>query len=496
MNSFSHRLRDHSYQQLGAIYFSEQAPTPVSDPKLIRVNAELVEFFDLEQASMREAETINLLAGNAAAEKAKPIASVYGGHQFGVWNPGLGDGRAILIGELEGKDGQLYDIQLKGAGRTPYSRGGDGRSPIGPVLREYLVSEAFVAMGIPSTRALAAISTGEKVARERWLPGGILTRVARSHIRVGTFQYFMARDQLGEVKALADYVIKRHYDKAIRDQFADDPYFGLLCCVVEAQASLIAKWLSIGFIHGVMNTDNMLLSGETVDFGPCAFLDQYESDKVYSSIDRHGRYAFDQQAMIAQWNLAWLGQALMPLINGERGKVITKLEELLGNFQTRCDENYQTFMAKKLGFVQATEQTQSLVTDLLSLMQRHDLDFTNTFRMLAEQLVPDQVDRFTALMHLPEDMTPWMESWRSQLQTEGIDFSDAQQSMNMCNPAVIPRNHQIEKAIQEAMHEQRYDHFNRLADVLNTPYDLSEENFDLAKPPEENEVVTKTFCGT
>ena len=489
----------HSYKQLGEQFYSSQAPTPVTAPALIRLNRELAEQLSLDPAALASDDGLELLAGNAIPENIEPIATVYAGHQFGGWNPQLGDGRAILLGETLAKDGRRYDIQLKGAGRTPYSRMGDGRSPIGPVIREYLVSEAMAAFGVPTTRALAAVATGEPVMREGLLPGGILTRVAQSHLRVGTMQYFSARDDLESVQALADYVIERHYAEQI-EQSEEEPYTALLASIVAAQSRLIAQWMSLGFIHGVMNTDNMLLCGETVDYGPCAFMDGYNPMKVFSSIDTQGRYAFANQAEIGRWNLSWLAQALLPLMAQAEGadeqSALKKAEVILQNYSNIFIGHYQRLLAEKLGFAEAGEEVNQLSLKLLQLMAEEGADYSLTFRSLADHLAaPAERQFLNNIQTLPGSFASWIGDWQALLGSKNIAPQEARELMNSKNPAYIPRNHQVEAAIQAAM-EGDYSYFNRMADVLATPYEYSEAHREFTLPPTPEEEVQRTFCGT
>lgn len=497
MTIFDATTLQSTYRQLGEQFSTDQLPTPVADPALIRVNPVLAEQLNLSTSELDSPEALQIFAGNSVANNSQPIATVYAAHQFGGWNPQLGDGRAVLLGELIGKDGRRYDVQLKGAGQTPYSRRGDGRSALGPVLREYIVSEAMAALGIPTTRALAAVTTGEQVVRESLLPGAILTRVASSHIRIGTFQFFSAQGDLESVKALADYVIDRHYPQALEADSNDEPYSALLGCVVEAQASLIAHWMSIGFIHGVMNTDNMLVCGETVDYGPCAFMDAYHPQKVFSSIDTHGRYAYARQPEIGHWNLSWLAQALLPLMDDDEAEAINKAQGALSQFATIFSETYQTLMAEKLGFSKQSAAVEQLFGSLLQLMADHGCDYTLTFRALTDQLAPQGAsDVLGELYPLPEALQGWLQEWLNLLAKENIEHTVAYQLMADKNPAFIPRNHQIEAAINEATRDNNFKRFNQLVDVLAKPYVYREEDEDFARPPRQDEEVLATFCGT
>ncbi len=491
---------DNSYIELPELFYTRQLPTPVSAPRIIRVNRKLATLLGIDADWLASKEGVEVLAGNRIPEGAQPIATVYGGHQFGQWNPGLGDGRAILLGETLGVDGKRYDIQLKGAGTTPYSRNGDGRSPIGPVLREYLVSEAMSAMGISTTRSLAAVTTGETVFRDRPLPGGILTRVAESHIRIGTFQYFLARRDTQALRQLADHVISRHY-QAVAD--SRNRYLALLDRVIERQAELLSQWQLVGFIHGVMNTDNMLVSGETIDYGPCAFMDGHMDKTCYSSIDVQGRYDYRNQPYIANWNLTWLAQSLVPLIageenmDGEEARATELAQQSIDRFPERYAEAYAKGINKKLGLPGLSEADDTLAADLLEIMAREKTDFTLTFRHLSDLANQRNPQKRTAVpFELPPAFAPWLQQWRQRLQEENhaarVDYSD----MYLANPAIIPRNHLIEQVIDSAVRESDFHPFNRLVEVLENPYDYDASDNKYAKPPAVDEIVAATFCGT
>ena len=486
---------NNSYVRLPKQFYSPQVPSAVTAPRLIRVNHDLAQELGIDVKWLQSEDGLQVLAGNQVLDNSDPIATVYAGHQFGGWNPQLGDGRAVLLGEVISKKNELrYDVQLKGAGKTPYSRGGDGRSPLGPVLREYIVSEAMTALGVPSTRSLAAVTTGESVVRERLLPGAILTRVAQSHIRIGTFQFFSARQNLTAVKTLADYVIQRHYPMAAQ---AENPYRALLESVISNQARLIAKWQSLGFIHGVMNTDNMLLCGETVDYGPCAFMDTYRPDAVFSSIDHNGRYAYANQPRIAQWNLSWLAQALVPLLDKDEAKAIRLAENEVSGFAPVYQSAYSVEMNKKLGFVSSSKDSELLIQSLLDLMHKEKSDFTLTFRSLAEQLTPEKpvrgVDSFYTL---PGSFSPWLAQWRKQLGTVDRDLSEIQRVLLANNPVYIPRNHLVEEAIQAAVKHKNFAPFHKMVACLEKPFDYNAENPRAGQAPRPDEVVHNTFCGT
>ncbi|MCU9836937.1 YdiU family protein [Ruegeria sp. WL0004] len=465
---------DNSYARLPGGFHSVQAPTPVQAPRLVAFNADLAQLLGITPGEV--GEMAQVFAGNALPQGAEPLAQLYSGHQFGNYNPQLGDGRAILLGEVVGSDGIRRDIQLKGAGRTPYSRGGDGRAWLGPVLREYVVSEAMAALGIPTTRALAAVETGEAVRREQVLPGAVLTRVAQSHLRVGTFQVFAARGEIGHLKRLTDYAIARHYPDA------DGP-MGLLTAVRDAQARLIARWMGVGFIHGVMNTDNSSIAGETIDYGPCAFMDTYHPDTVYSSIDRYGRYAYSNQPDIAVWNLAQLATALIQQAEDKKAAV----EEATGIVHAMpglLEREWLRVFAAKIGIERPVEGDKALVTDLLVRMARGQADFTNTFRALG---APKARDQFAD----PTAYDSWAQGWRQRLACEAAPEA----VMRGRNPAFIPRNHRVEQMIAAAVSGD-YAPFHRLNSVLARPYEDQPDHIDLTRPPAENEVVQATFCGT
>jgi len=465
---------DNSYARLPDAFHSAQPPTPVRAPRLVAFNADLARLMGISAGDV--AEMADVFAGNALPNGAAPIAQLYSGHQFGQYNPQLGDGRAVLLGETVGLDGQRRDIQLKGAGPTPYSRMGDGRAWLGPVLREYVLSEAMHALGIPTTRALAATETGEAVVRETVLPGAVLTRVANSHLRVGTFQVFAARGDIVSLKRLTDYAIARHYPDV------DGP-MGLLTAVRDAQAALIPHWMAAGFIHGVMNTDNMAISGETIDYGPAAFLDSYHPDTVYSSIDRMGRYAYANQQDIAVWNIAQLATALIQQVEDKE----TAVEEATGIVHAMPDLIHQHWLTRfgaKIGLTSPRDDDEALIADLLARMATNQADFTNTFRALG---TPRARAQFTD----PSAYDSWADTWGDRAAHE----PDPAATMAAANPALIPRNHRIEEMIKAAVNGD-YSVFERLNAVLARPYEDQPENADLTRPPLPEEVVHATFCGT
>jgi len=472
---------DNSYARLPPRFYARVDPTPVAAPRLIRLNSVLARELRLDPAFLASPEGIEILAGNRVAPGSEPLAMAYAGHQFGHYSPQLGDGRANLLGEVGGRD-----IQLKGAGPTPFSRRGDGRAALGPVLREYIVSEAMHALGVPTTRALAAVTTGEPVYRETVLPGAVLTRVAASHIRVGTFQYFAANGDNDAVRLLADHVIARHYPPAAG---AENPYLALLEGVIARQASLIAHWLLIGFIHGVMNTDNCSVAGETIDYGPCAFMDAYDPATVFSSIDRGARYAYGNQPRIAQWNLTRLAEALLPLLNEDRETAVAAAMDALRAFEPQFQAAYQAGLRRKIGLRTQQDGDTALVEKLLAIMVKTGADFTLTFRRMADAVI---VGSFAE----GEDFEAWTDRWRERLLAEHADPAETSRAMRAVNPAFIPRNHQIEAAIAAATEREDFSLFETLVTVLARPFDDQPDVAHLALPPLPEERVLQTFCGT
>lgn len=493
---------DNSYARLPERFFSRRQPTPVADPRPIRVNHPLAMLLGIDPLWLESAEGTAVLAGNAIPAGADPIATVYAGHQFGSYNPQLGDGRAILLGEVLGSDGLRYDIQLKGSGPTPYSRGGDGRAPLAAVLREYLVSEGMHTLGLPTTRALAAVSSGEQVVRESFLPGAVLCRVAQSHIRIGTFQFFAARQDTDALRLLVQHVLARHYPDALGE---DNPALALLHRVIDAQAGLVARWQLLGFIHGVMNTDNMLLSGETIDYGPCAFMDDFQPDKVYSSIDHGGRYAYHNQPGIAHWNLAALAQALLGVLHEDQEQAVALAQAAVDTFPAQFTRAHGQGLARKLGLAQLREMDQPLADELFQLMAQYRLDFTLTFRRLADLAGPDRADSGSRtgaapgvgdLFEIPDPLLPWLARWRERLATEQSTAADRQATMYVASPVFIPRNHLVEETLQAATERGDLAPFNTLLEVLGRPFDYDPELARFATPPRPEQVVKQTFCGT
>lgn len=496
-------LEPSSYARLPEHFYARLDPTPVLEPRLIRFNHALAAELGLDFAGLDDAALASIFSGNRVPPGIEPLAMAYAGHQFGYFVPQLGDGRAILLGEARDRRGQRRDVQLKGSGRTPFSRNGDGRAALGPVLREYLVSEAMHALGIPTTRALAAVLTGEWVLREQRLPGAILTRVAASHVRVGTFQYFFARGQSDAVRELADYVIERHYPAVRSDS---RPYLALLRAISERQAQLIARWMHVGFIHGVMNTDNMALSGETIDFGPCAFMDSYDPATVFSSIDSSGRYAYARQPAIAQWNLARFAETLLPLIDPVSERAVEMATETLSEFAARYEQFWLDGMRAKLGLASAAPDDADLVQGLLQAMQDAHADFTLTFRRLCDLAAAESgaadatrapaVAALRTLFAESSALEAWLVRWRARLRQDAPVPAARAAAMRAVNPAFIPRNHRVEQVITAAVERNDFAPFERWLSILTRPFDDQPEYAELGSPPLPEERVLQTFCGT
>ena len=482
-----------TYSTLPSRFYARVAPVAVRDPRLVAFNSRLAEELGFDVAAL-EREGASLFSGNQSPEDADPIAMAYAGHQFGGLSPQLGDGRAILLGDRVGRDGVRRDIQLKGSGRTPFSRNGDGRAAIGPMLREYLISEAMHALGIPTTRSLAVVTTGEQVVREDLLPGAVLTRVAASHIRVGTFEYFAARDDREAVSQLLDYVITRHDPEA---RGAGVPALAVLEAVAQRQAELIADWMSVSFIHGVMNTDNMAISGETIDYGPCAFMDSYDTNTVFSSIDHAGRYAYGNQPVIAQWNLARFAETLLPLIDSDHGKAVELATETVKGFMPVFDSRLLTRMRRKIGLASEQESDVELVRTLLATMQSAGADFTLTFRRLARCADEPADDASLLELFAPSSgIANWLRRWRERLTSEPRNSAERAANMRRVNPAFIPRNHRVEAALEAASTHGDFGPFHQLLDILEHPYDDQPGRGDFEQPPAPGDRVYRTFCGT
>ncbi|MED3909554.1 YdiU family protein [Peribacillus simplex] len=476
---------DNSYARLPEKFFTSTNPTPVRSPELVILNESLAGTLGLDVKSLQSEDGVAVFAGNELPEGASPLAQAYAGHQFGHFNM-LGDGRAILLGEQVLPEGDRVDIQLKGPGRTPYSRGGDGRAALGPMMREYIISEAMNGLGIPTTRSLAVVTTGETVIRETGLPGAIMTRVASSHLRVGTFQFAAKWGTIEELRTLADYAIKRHFPDIETDE---SRYLSLLQEVVKRQAKLIAQWQLVGFIHGVMNTDNMTISGETIDYGPCAFMDAYDPATVFSSIDTQGRYAYGNQPVIGGWNLARFAESLLPLFHDDMDQAVTLAQDKISVFNDLYHANWLAGMRAKLGIFNEETQDEALINGILSMMKKHGADYTNTFRALTFDKMED-----TVLFGTPE-FAQWQELWQARLGRQKESKESSNQLMQNSNPAVIPRNHRVEEALEAAVEQGDYSVMERLLAVLSNPYAHCEEQAEYSTLPESTKPY-RTFCGT
>ena len=473
---------DHSYARLPENFFSHSHPVPVRGPQLVVLNRPLAVSLGLDPELLENAA---IFAGNEIPQGSEPLAQAYAGHQFGNFT-NLGDGRAILLGEHLTPGGERFDVQLKGSGRTPYSRGGDGRAALGPMLREYIISEAMHALGIPTTRSLAVATTGEDVPRMEMLDGAVLTRVAASHIRVGTFQYAAALQDPAALQALADHTLERHFPELIDKE---SRYLSFFEAIMERQAALIAQWLHVGFIHGVMNTDNMALSGETIDYGPCAFMNDYDPDTVFSSIDRHGRYAYGNQAAIARWNLARLAETLLPLLDSDRKVAVDLANDALGKFDARFQGHWLRGMRAKLGIHNAEDEDTALVQQLLEWMNANHQDFTNTFRALSTE------DAIREPAFIDAGFMRWHAAWATRLTRQPIAPAAAAAQMLACNPAVIPRNHLVEAALSAATKQHDLTVMERLLAVLANPY-AAGAAAEFTSPPPPSTQIYQTFCGT
>jgi len=485
---------DNSYARLPERFYARVAPTKVRDPRVLRINRPLAALLGVNPDELASSAGASVLVGNELPPGAEPIALAYAGHQFGGFVPQLGDGRAILLGEIVGTDGKRRDIQLKGSGRTPFSRGGDGRAALGPVLREYLVSEAMAALGIPTTRALAVATTGEVVRRDEPLPGAVLTRVAASHLRVGTFEFFAARGDRDAVAALTAHALARHYPTAAG---SGNDALALLEQVIEAQANLVARWLGVGFVHGVMNTDNTAISGETLDYGPCAFIDAYDPNQKFSSIDHGGRYAFSNQPRIAQWNMARLAEALLDLLADDPDEAIRLATDRLSRFSALFDAAHLRVLRAKLGLTREDPDDGPLALDLLSRLAQNHVDYTLFFRRLCACAAGPSFDAdVLPLFENPDGFRTWAETWRRRLGSDPLSPAARADAMKRVNPAFIPRNHRVEEALEAAVRRDDLGPFDALADVLSRPYDDHPERADLAAPPGPEWRGYRTFCGT
>ncbi|SDY13232.1 YdiU family protein [Nitrosomonas sp. Nm33] len=477
---------DNSYARLPESFYAQLYPVPVRAPQVAMLNHALAESLGLDIRALSDEEAALLFAGNVLPAGAQPIAQAYAGHQYGHFTM-LGDGRAILLGEHLTPTGDRFDIQLKGSGQTRFSRRGDGRAALAPMLREYIISEAMHALNIPTTRSLAVVTTGESVIRETLLPGAILTRVAASHIRVGTFEYVARTEGVEGIKTLADYAIHRHYPDLVE---AENAYLALLHNVIKRQASLVAKWMLVGFIHGVMNTDNMTISGETIDYGPCAFMDAYDPNTVFSSIDHHGRYRYSNQPLIAQWNLARFAETLLPLLHSDQEKAVALAEEAIHHFSTIFQQHWLAGMRKKLGLFIEEAEDMELIETLLTWMHQHKADYTNTFRALTAETLPDDA------LFRDVEFIAWHTRWQARLLRQAEPKQSSLCMMRAHNPAVHPRNHRVEEALAAASERSDYALLQRLLAAVTNPYTDAPEYHDYRTPPLPSECVYQTFCGT
>ena len=470
-----------SYTQISDKLFSELKPDAVTNPSTVIVNNELAEKLGLNLKGISEEDLSNLFSGNSLPHGSKPFAQAYAGHQFGQFTI-LGDGRAHIVGEQVTPDGEIFDIQYKGSGRTPYSRGGDGKAALGPMLREYLISEAMYYLGIPTTRSLAVVETGEKVYREVPLKGSILTRVASSHIRIGTFQFLAAHKDYEGMKSLLDFSIKRHFSNL---KFSENLAIEFIKAVMQKQINLIVEWMRVGFIHGVMNTDNSTISGETIDYGPCAFMDHYDANTVFSSIDTQGRYSFANQPSIIQWNLVRLAECLLPLIDKDEKRSIKIAQNLINTFSSLFKDKWLQMMKKKLGIKDQSEDDEELINNLIKWMQQKKPDFTNTFCNLMNYDHADD-EEFE-----DDEFNNWKREWKKRVESkEHLDV------MMSCNPTLIPRNYLVEEALSEAETDGKFDKFNELNEIISSPYQLKKVNIKYLETPSKTNIPYKTFCGT
>lgn len=493
---------DNTYARDLQGFYAPWQPTAVSTPHLLILNEALAQELGLDAAWFRTPEGLAILAGNTVPAGAAPLAQAYAGHQFGHFSPQLGDGRALLLGEVLDRHGQRRDIALKGSGRTPFSRRGDGKCALGPALREYLVGQAMAVLGIPTTQTLAVVASGDTVQRDRPLPGAVLTRVAASHLRIGTFEFFAAHRGAEAVRQLADYAIARHYPEI---QGRESPYVAFLEGVARRQADLVARWLGVGFIHGVMNTDNMSISGETIDYGPCAFMEHFDPEAVFSSIDTGGRYAFGNQPKIAQWNLARFAETLLPLIapDGDTARAVEAATEIVNGFAKRFDADWTQVLRAKLGLDGTDKADRVLADDYLALLQAHRIDFTLGFRRLNDAARGDSTALRTLFGKSAAALEPWLDRWQVRLgsvgQGAGTSTAGAERlaAMRRANPIYIPRNHQVEAALTAATADDDLAPFETLLSVLRQPFDERESDQVFSEPaPAQQTASYRTFCGT
>ncbi len=476
---------DNTYSKLPNAMMSRLLPVPVKAPKLFVINNDLSKELGLDFSNISNENLALMFSGNLLPEGTETIAQAYAGHQFGYFTI-LGDGRAIIIGEHLSKNKKRFDIQFKGSGKTPYSRNGDGRAALGPMLREYIISEAMHGLNIPTTRSLAVVNTGENVVRETPLPGAILTRVAASHIRVGTFQYLVATGDEKNLKTLVDYTIERHYPNI---EISDNPALNLLKIVIKKQVDLVTNWMRVGFIHGVMNTDNMVISGETIDYGPCAFMNTYDPETVFSSIDQHGRYAYFNQPGITKWNLARFAEALIPLIDKKKDKAVQIATDTINNFGEIYKKKWLEMMRKKIGLIEEKSEDEKLINDLLSLMHKNKADYTNTFCSLIDENA--QKDE----MFNNKEFIDWYKKWKKRLTENNSSFEQSKKLMNSFNPQIIPRNHKVEEVLEEA-HKDNIEPLNNFLKILKNPYEKQSNTKNYQSPPPPSKKKYQTFCGT
>lgn len=477
---------ENTYSELPQIFYTKQLPSFVESPEIAILNKELAKELELNLEVLESNKGAGIFSGNKLIDGSEPIAQAYAGHQFGYFTM-LGDGRAVLLGENINSKGERVDIQLKGSGVTPYSRGGDGKAALGPMIREYIISEAMYGLGIPTTRSLAVVTTGESVAREKIEPGAILTRISSSHIRVGTFQYAARYTSYEDLKALADYTIKRHYSEGLDKE---NPYIFLLEEVIKKQASLVSNWMHVGFIHGVMNTDNVSIAGETIDYGPCAFMDTYDPSTVFSSIDNQGRYAYGNQSNIIAWNLARFAETLIPLLNDNQEEAIDMAQTAINKFNDIYKEKYISGMRLKLGLFNEEKEDEELIYGLLSLMHKYEADYTNTFR----NLTLDKKDDIT--MFKTSEFSNWYNKWNERLSRQDKTKDEVIKLMKSVNPSIIPRNHRVEEAIEAAVKNNNYSLMMKLLKVLSNPFEYSKDQEEYIKLPKPTNIPYRTFCGT
>ena len=485
---------DNSYSRLPENFYERLKSENIVKPKLIQYNEYLAQELGLDLESINNQERADIFSANVFIQWSEPIAQVYAGHQFGYFNPRLGDGRAMLLWELIDKKGNRKDIQLKWSGRTRFSRTrSDGKAPLWAVIREYILSEAMNALGVPTTRALAMVTTWDEVHRERIEPGAIITRVASSHIRIGTFEYFAHKKDYKSVKILADYVIDRHYPEVKNNE---NPYLSFFESVIEKQVKLVARWMHLGFIHGVMNTDNTSISWETIDYGPCAFMDEYHRDTVFSFIDRDGRYAFENQKYIIQWNLMKLWESLIYLINSNEDKSVDLINKALSSIEKTFDEYWLEGMKNKIGIISMDDGDERLVRELLEIMESNKIDYTLFFRYLSDSVETQDYLKIEKLFQEENKIEKWLKKWKTRLNKQDIPFEEITKNMKQVNPAFIPRNHRVQQAIDEAINKTDFILMNQLLEILKKPYADQPEHGEYMDPPKENERVHQTFCGT